>query len=602
MPGQAPCSAQAMSLSKRDWFRTVRREFLLRGIWGKTSRYLLEELEDHYHSTISTFKTEGIDEDAAEERALEALGDPKRIAQITSQELHPYWRLVKSCILITSVPLIFLASGVFLLKWSGERDWKQAEVELRAKGEKLTFTELVPPMPPQSENFYADPLWAEVADLAQNKHESASDVPVWKPRLPRDQWQLHRWETVPLTPEEKDSLSKLIANQKGIKNREEACSLLGRKLNQEKDPQKQKEMATLYLGIIAPAQPVLERIANLSERPQAQFPIRFDLGPDVPLPHVTTILRFSQILSRQALSELILGKNREAAAHTQTLLRLTSILNNDPVLISFLVRVSSVLMALQPINEGILQHAWSEADLKDFQEPMEHLLLQKDLLFAFRGERAGFNTLFSSKITHGWWAYISLGDELTHSATAKAYRFLYPSLASKSKTYQNLLLQQYLESLAAKKESGWNSSSIHPIDEEVIALSQNRLKKFIYFLNVVATPALEGGTQRTAEAQTQVDQTLIACALERYRIAYESYPTSLEALVPEYLTEVPNSPITGKPMNYSLNHDGTFLLWSPGWELKSQGGKPGEYRGEGDIVWGMPVPMQDHPKANTEGK
>jgi hypothetical protein len=46
--------------------------------------------------------------------------------------------------------LLILVVGLFLcwLRWSGAREWKQAEAELRAKGEKLTFAELVPPMPP----------------------------------------------------------------------------------------------------------------------------------------------------------------------------------------------------------------------------------------------------------------------------------------------------------------------------------------------------------------------------------------------------------------------------------------------------------------------
>ena len=98
--------------------------------------------------------------------------------------------------------------------------------------------------------------------------------------------------------------------------------------------------------------------------------------------------------------------------------------------------------------------------------------------------------------------------------------------------------------------------------------------------------------EKAAVGQTQINQTVIACALERYRISHGSYPVSLDALVPEYLTKIPNSPISGKPMNYSLNPEGTFQLWSPGWNLKSLGGKPGEFKGDGDIVWGKSIPTK----------
>ena len=116
-------------------------------------------------------------------------------------------------------------------------------------------------------------------------------------------------------------------------------------------------------------------------------------------------------------------------------------------------------------------------------------------------------------------------------------------------------------------------------------------------LVTLANTAIETAFEKTAECQTQVDQSLIACALERYRFAHGSYPASLDVLVPEYLAKLPNSPITGKSINYSLKPDGTFLLWSPGWELKSLGGKPGEYSGEGDIVWGQPLPKNSREKS-----
>jgi len=596
LPVQAPCSAQAMSLSKRDWFRTVRREFLLRGIWGKTSRYLLEELEDHYQSTISAFKTEGIAEGAAEKRALEAMGDPKYIAQITSQELHPYWRLGKSCILITAVFLIILASGVLWLKWSGERDWKQAEAELRAKGEKLTFAELVPPMPPESENFFADPLWAEYADLVQKKNEIGKE---WlEPRLPREKRQLEKWLFVPLSSAEKNQLHQLIPTKSNVNLRMEAFSFLRTQIPPEKNSRHQKETAALFLDIISPVQPVLARIAKLSERPMAQFPIRYDLGPLAPLYQLTPLIQISQILGKEALSELILGKNREAAADTLTLLRLNSILKNEPLMISYLVRNSFVMLALPPINEGILHHSWTESNLGIFQGQLGQIHLQKDLLFALRCDRAHFNMFLSSNINE-WWGLLPIDKDVAESVTGKTYIILFPSLGQKNEAYRNLLEQKHLETLGANMEAGWNKSSIHPIDEDVVALSKNPLKRFVYLLNVITTPYLSGATQKTAECQTMVDQTMIACALERYRLVHGSYPASLDLLVPHYLAKLPNSPITGKPMNYSLKPDGTFLLWSPGWELKSLGGKPDEYRGAGDIVWGQPMPLRQREKTQT---
>jgi hypothetical protein len=177
--------------------------------------------------------------------------------------------------------------------------------------------------------------------------------------------------------------------------------------------------------------------------------------------------------------------------------------------------------------------------------------------------------------------------------------FLIPHEISKNKAYQVMMEQRELESLSKAVGRGWNDSSAPFMNREIETLSKDPLKKTIYLLNLLATPALSGTTRKAAAAQTQVDQTLIACALERCRLAHGSYPASLDVLAPQYLTKLPNSPITGKPMNYSLKPDGNFLLWSPGWNLKSLGGKPGEYSGEGDIVWGKPLPKTKRPTADS---
>jgi len=505
-------------------------------------------------------------------------------------------RFFKWAAIILGALILFLilAVGLFIgwLRWSGEREWKQAEAELRAKGEKLTIAELVPPTPPDSENFFADPLWAEYADLVLKKNEKGIDE--WGPRLASEQFQLNKWQSVPLTPEEKDRLSKLKLNGFGIKTRMEAFSLLRSALQQEKDPQKQKETAALYLNVMTPAEPVLTRIAKLSERPRAQFPIRYDLGLQAPLSQITATLSLSQIISRKAFSELILENNSDAANDTLTLLRLTTLEKNSPLLISFLVRAATVALALQPINEGILRHAWTEADLVSFQGLLRDLNLQDDSLLALKGERTFYNQVDPSFVGAEF-ANIPADAHFLKRIEAKLVQFYFRGIFLKDKAYHNLWLQRNAESLNSQIGKGWNTASAASSDKEVQNLKNHPIKRWFYMLNVISLPAIWGCTQNAAATQAQVDQSLIACALERYRIAHGSYPASLDALVPEYLAKLPNSPITGKPMNYSLNPVGTFLLWTPGWNLKSLGGKPGKFKGDGDIVWGQALPTKSKP-------
>jgi hypothetical protein len=92
----------------------------------------------------------------------------------------------------------------------------------------------------------------------------------------------------------------------------------------------------------------------------------------------------------------------------------------------------------------------------------------------------------------------------------------------------------------------------------------------------------------TAHNQAAVNQACVACALERYRLALGQYPEALDALVPRFIEKIPRDLIGGQPLKYRREADGTFLLYSIGWNEKDDGGVPGQgnsYNTDGDWVW-----------------
>jgi hypothetical protein len=80
--------------------------------------------------------------------------------------------------------------------------------------------------------------------------------------------------------------------------------------------------------------------------------------------------------------------------------------------------------------------------------------------------------------------------------------------------------------------------------------------------------------------------------LERYHLAHGVYPESLDALG-ALGDGLPHDPMNGEPYHYQLRPDGTFLLYSVGWNQTDDGGKvaykkdapnQADYR-QGDWVW-----------------
>jgi hypothetical protein len=105
------------------------------------------------------------------------------------------------------------------------------------------------------------------------------------------------------------------------------------------------------------------------------------------------------------------------------------------------------------------------------------------------------------------------------------------------------------------------------------------------FMIVLATPNFTKAWQTTAHNQTLIHQALIACALERYRLARGQYPETLDALLPQFLAAIPHDVIGGQPPHYHRAADGTFILYSVGWNGLDGGGVRGKSNAEGDWVW-----------------
>ena len=105
------------------------------------------------------------------------------------------------------------------------------------------------------------------------------------------------------------------------------------------------------------------------------------------------------------------------------------------------------------------------------------------------------------------------------------------------------------------------------------------------FLARITTPNFVRAIQTVARNQSLVNEAMIACGLERYRLVKGQFPDALEALAPEFLENVPRDIINGGPLKYGRTAGGGYLLYSIGWNEKDDGGTPGRNVQEGDWVW-----------------
>ena len=109
------------------------------------------------------------------------------------------------------------------------------------------------------------------------------------------------------------------------------------------------------------------------------------------------------------------------------------------------------------------------------------------------------------------------------------------------------------------------------------------------FMAAIALPNYIKASTTLARNQTLANEALVACALERYRLAHGQYPETLAALVPQFADKLPHDIINGQPLKYHRTEDGGFILYSVGWNEADDGGVPGKSNSEGDWVWRDPA-------------
>ena len=99
-----------------------------------------------------------------------------------------------------------------------------------------------------------------------------------------------------------------------------------------------------------------------------------------------------------------------------------------------------------------------------------------------------------------------------------------------------------------------------------IWLSGNPIGQVLYYMMM---PALAVSLEKKSKDDVQVQSTRIILALRAYQLTHGHLPDNLNALVPEFLTQVPVDDFDGQPLRYSAEKK---IVYSVGKNLKDDGG------------------------------
>jgi hypothetical protein len=494
--------------------------------------------------------------------------------------------------------------------------WQHFKHEWEAKGERFDFASFIPPPVPDDQNFALTPIVASSYDWILDKNGKLLNPRKtnYIDRLSMSRESSGFYDSVPWPTNYADWQ---MAKMTDLKEWQNYYRMLAAKTNEFRVAPTPQSPAADVLLALSKYDSTIEELRQASLLPYSRFPLNYsaDHPFDVILAHLAALKRCSQVLELRASAELENNQSDKALADVKLMLRLGDSINSEPFLISHLVRNDLTSLAMQPIWEGLVKHKWSDAQLAELEGEFAKLNFLKDYEVSMRAESAVCIAEIDSvrrprdyqKIAMIWRSTYSLsgGDE---------EYFALPQGSKMSARLCEFLMQPvvfYLmpdgwyyrsELVVAQMHQQWLLPSIDSNLQLAFPNVKKDADKYYQTLNFmpwdflpfVFPSGLPSDARKFAFAQNAINMSHLACALERYRLAHNEYPETLDVLAPQFIAQIPHDVIGGKPLHYSRKDGGKFLLYSIGWNEADDGGQIGlskyDYTDttKGDWVWPNP--------------
>ncbi|MDB6018510.1 MAG: hypothetical protein JWR19_2999 [Pedosphaera sp.] len=526
------------------------------------------------------------------------------------------WRMIRRYLFCLACLVTLLALFYAEENWRGRHAWEKYKREAIARGEQFNVSAFIPPTVPDDQNFAATPFFASLFDFKPGTQE-ARDTNATRRFA---EFQSHHYPS-PAAAESKapkaTPVNSWVRHQPNlpfwysefVQSTNKVSHSASDLALTNASPQ---EAARDIMTALAFANPVLDEIRTTSQRPASRFNIRYenDDPAAILLPHLAGLKEITVILQTRAFAELTLGQTNEAFDDLILSLRMTDALKDEPIIISQLVRSAQLNIAILPIYQGLVDHQWTEPQLRALQEKLEHFDFCNDGQRALQSERVFFGGGIFEFLRHAPSNYKLLffvsgapDDQLGgNSISGQAIGFgmaiapkgwSYFEQLNYTRTYGDLLLP-----IIDSENRRINPALCAKADQQLGGELKRSPRKLFFHHQVFSAlllPALANIVQKTARTQTAADETVLACALERYRLAHGQFPETLDALMPQFISQLPHDVINGQSYHYRLTSDGQFVLYSVGWNETDDGGTVAttttgstDFK-NGDWVWQYPT-------------
>ncbi|PWU20139.1 MAG: hypothetical protein C5B50_04790 [Verrucomicrobia bacterium] len=329
------------------------------------------------------------------------------------------------------------------------------------------------------------------------------------------------------------------------------------------------ELMAAYVRMNAPA---ITKAHEALLLPHFYYPVDFSYGPDTVLPHLVGLKKISLVAGLDAVLQAEQGRADEWPSNVELHLKLAASLEDEPSLISFLVRNAILRMAVNA-SERSLNLATPSADVCSKLQNAFSFAARTNLLpLAFTGERAMMIPVFRLS-----WSEIHSRPSNDESG----FQVMKP-LQYSGKPWFPLwlsgLFERDLDHFLKEMDQTIALASL-PLPERlgltnhliVACNAAPRIMGHIGFTSMLLQ-SFASVIVRDASTHARIELTVVALGVERFRHERGHLPDHLAELTPHFLDAVPRDPFDGAPLRYKRMVKG-YIIYSIGSDGHDDGGR-----------------------------
>jgi hypothetical protein len=370
----------------------------------------------------------------------------------------------------------------------------------------------------------------------------------------------------------------------------------------------------------------LDQVRSELRKPGFDFQLDYSQGAILRLPHLNGLNSARQALLSATLLHLHEGNMAAALEDLQSQLALVRVLENEPILISQLVRARQMTSVLRSTWEALQSDSWNDAQLSKLQTAWQALyffdsfrralLMTRAMMLYDISELRESNSRYQAVFT--FFGRGASGTPISNPLAGIVESGKRASFELERATWGTfwshyderrylVLMQDGIESSRRPTDVRVRSIELRNIRTAMVRLGFR--ETFVDPANGTSSDSGNFSARRLVKegageleislgafkAETERELVLASIALKRYQLRSGKTAGTLADLVPEFLPQIPRDYMDGQPLKFSPN--GTYLLYSVGLDGKDDNPEWGAGR---DWVWPQPANGEAVEAHNTQ--